>query len=136
MVASSCLFAARVKLSTQQDHTYYPNISASIRYSGYLLQIHKPLQYTYCQISINHDAFAHIMEQKCPECGAKINLTRIEDLTVAEYKAHCPKCGFSNSLKQMKCGGCHGLKFFRWTDKLWRCVQCGHIRRDASPPRT
>jgi predicted RNA-binding Zn-ribbon protein involved in translation (DUF1610 family) len=116
--------------------THNSNISVSSRRSGYLLQIHRPFQYAYCQISINLDALANTMEQKCPECGARFNLRRIEDLTVAEYKARCPKCGFSNSLKQMKCGGCHGLKFFRWTGKLWRCIQCGHIRRDASPPRT
>lgn len=84
---------------------------------------------------INIGAFAHAMEQMCPECGAKLNLTRVEDLSVAEYGAHYAGCGFENSLRLMRCGGCHGQKVFKWTGKLWRCIQCGHIRRNSSLPR-
>ena len=86
-------------------------------------------------MSINLDAFVNTMEQRCPECGAKLDLTRVEDLTVAEYRAHCPGCGFENIFRLMRCGGCHGQRFFRWVGGLWRCVRCGHVHGNASPPR-
>lgn len=46
---------------------------------------------------MNFDSFAYTMEQRCPECGARLNLSRVEDVTVSEYTAHCPGCGFKKA---------------------------------------
>ena len=71
----------------------------------------------------------------CPNCNARIFMERIGDLNVVEYQAYCPECKWKDTLRQFRCGGCHGNRLFVWTSESWRCIQCSHIRRNASPPR-
>ena len=44
-------------------------------------------------MSMNFDSFAYTMEKRCPECGARLNLSRVEDVTVSEHMAHCLAAG-------------------------------------------
>ena len=72
---------------------------------------------------------------RCPTCGEEPFLRRIDDLNVAEYRCHCSSCLWAGILKVLRCGGCHGDKLFEWMDGSWRCLLCGHVRRDQSSPR-
>ena len=71
----------------------------------------------------------------CPECGGELFLRRVEDLNVAEYRGHCAGCLWARILRLLRCGGCHGYHLFEWISESWRCIDCGHVRRDPSPPR-
>ncbi len=71
----------------------------------------------------------------CPACRGKLILRRIPDLNVVEYRARCPGCQWAGWLRELRCGGCHGRRLFEWTEGAWRCLRCGHVRGDQSPPR-
>jgi DnaJ-class molecular chaperone len=71
----------------------------------------------------------------CPACGGELILRRVDNLHVVEYRAHCQSCPWAGWLRDLRCGGCHGLKLFEWTDETWRCIRCGHVRGDQLPPR-
>jgi len=71
----------------------------------------------------------------CPACGGELILRRIDDLHVVEYRARCRGCPWAGWLREHRCGGCHGRRLFEWTDGAWRCIRCGHVRGDQSPPR-
>ena len=72
---------------------------------------------------------------RCPECGGELILRRVGDLNVMEYRADCQSCVWTGILRKLRCGGCHGDHFFEWTSESWRCLDCGRVRRDPSPPR-
>lgn len=71
----------------------------------------------------------------CPACGGSVEMERVGDLNVIEYRGHCTGCLWSGILRKIRCGVCHGDQFFEWTGTDWRCIDCGHIRSDPSPPR-
>jgi len=70
----------------------------------------------------------------CPACRGKLILRRIPDLNVVEYRALCPGCQWAGWLRELRCGGCHERWLFEWTSEAWRCLRCGHVRIDQSPP--
>ena len=71
----------------------------------------------------------------CPHCARGLLLRRVDDLDVVEYRARCPGCQWAGWLRELRCGGCHGLRLFEWTEGAWRCLRCGHVRGDQSLPR-
>jgi len=71
----------------------------------------------------------------CPTCGGSVAMERVEDLNICEYRATCQACKWAGTLRKLRCGGCHGEHLFEWTSESWRCIDCGHVRRDQSPPR-
>jgi hypothetical protein len=70
-----------------------------------------------------------------PACGKDMIIRRVDDLNVVEYWAGCPDCQWAGWLRELPCGGCHRHRLFEWTGKAWRCLRCGHVRSDQSPPR-
>jgi len=74
-------------------------------------------------------------EARCPVCGGELLLRRVPDLHVEEYRARCGGCDWTGWLRKLRCGGCHGLHLFEWAPDEWRCLRCGHVREDQSPPR-
>ena len=72
---------------------------------------------------------------RCPICSGEMLLRRVSNLAVVEYRGHCTGCLWSGILRKIRCGGCHGEHLFEWTGIGWRCLDCGHVRRDPSPPR-
>jgi hypothetical protein len=72
---------------------------------------------------------------KCPGCGGALLLQHVDDLHVVEYRARCLGFQWAGWLRELGCGGCHGRRLFEWTEGAWRCLRCGHVRGDQSPPR-
>jgi len=70
----------------------------------------------------------------CPKCDLILELERVEDLNVLEYRAHCIGCDWRGTIRQMKCGGCHENTLFLWENQQWKCIICGRVR-GASPPK-
>jgi len=81
-----------------------------------------------------HGHAAETAVHRCPECGGELSLRRIDDFNVVEYLSRCQSCGWSGTLRRLRCGGCHGNRLFEWTGEAWRCIDCGRTR-GSSPPR-
>ncbi len=71
----------------------------------------------------------------CPACGGELLLRRVDGLHVVEYRALCPGCQWARWLRELWCGGCHGLKLFEWTNGTWRCILCDHVGGSQPLPR-
>ena len=62
-------------------------------------------------------------------------LRAIEMTRIVLERARCPGCQWTGRLRELRCGGCHGRRLFKWTGEAWSCTRCGHVRGDQSPPR-
>jgi len=71
----------------------------------------------------------------CPACGRELLLRRVDGQHVVEYRALCPGCQWARWLRELWCGGCHGLKLFEWTNGAWRCILCDHVVGSQPLPR-